>query len=489
MKKMLFFLMLIGMLTSCLNDYLEVEPLNDISTEVYWKSEKDVRAALNAAYAHLQNAYKVGYLAWTEARSDNFLGNSAGAYPTQNLCFNRLESSLPQCDWNHWYKMVSSANYAIYFIPTMNGMMAESKQNHLLSEAYFLRAFAYFSLYRIWGDVPLITEPVLKKSEVIKPFKQSKEKVMELIKADLAKACQLVDNTQTEIFLYSPGALYALCTDVAMWNKDYDAAIDYSQKLIDLNRYSVEGVSFKQVCSNAQTKDNIWTLKWSFSSNGANNIVGTYYNSASPYIPTKVIYEKWQQWEGWSGTYDVRRQSTIDSSRVLSYLNNHVNRMPTVSRIWKWSPSVAEIPENLREAYIPMYRYADILLLRAEALNHKGHFAEAIGEMNKIRRRAGLKEKTLDYYTNMGNSGNITELIEDDLLQERQFELFAEGKRWFDLMRTGRAMSVMNAHYQGYITNYGGKNFRLFTEEWQLYWPVHQNILNENGNLTQLGSY
>lgn len=489
MKKILLFFVGLTLVTSCINKSLDIKPMSDISSEIYWKSEKDVRATLNSAYAHLLNAYKLGFLHWNEARSDNFLGKPSGsAIPYQNIAFNKLDASLPSSNWNNWYSMISVANHTLHFVPGMDNVMSEARRNHLLSEAYFIRAFAYFQLYRIWGDVPLVTEPALKRTDVTKPPKTDKTQIITFVRDDLKKAIDLVDNGAQEHFIYSPGALYALSTDVAMWLKDYDMAIDCSQKLFDLNKYSVENVDFSLVCSNAQTNDNIWTLKWSFVSNSNNLIVGNYYNSTDLLIPTRVIYEKWQAWEDWSGTIDQRRVATLDISRLSAYGANHVNRTPTLSRIWKWSPGVRAIPENVSEAYIPLYRFADIILLRAEALNKKSRYSEAIDEMNRVRERAGLKEKTLSYYLN-ASSEIDSDLIEEEILQERQFELFAEGKRWFDLMRTQKAISVMNAHYDGYITDYGGIGFKRYTDEWQLYWPIHQDILNENEYLIQTGNY
>lgn len=490
MRKILVFSMMLFLMTSCLNKSLNVEPLSDISSEIYWKSEKDVRATFNASYAHLLNAYKAGFLYWNEARSDNFLGKATGSViQYQDITFNNLNASLPPANWNNWYKMVSIANYALHFIPGMGNVMTIEKRNHLLSEAYFIRAFAYFNLYRIWGDVPMITEPVLKRTDVTKPSKTNKEQIIKLVREDLEKAMTLVNDNEQELFIYSPGALYALSTDVAMWLKDYDMAIDCSQRLFNLNRYSVENVDFSLVCSNAQTKDNIWTLKWSFVNNSYNTIVGYYYNTSDVLIPTRVMYEKWQDWENWSTTIDKRRVATLDMTRMSAYGNNHVNRIPTSSRIWKWTPGVKAIPEDVDEAYIPLYRFADIVLLRAEALNKKERYAEAIEQMNRVRKRAGLTEKTLAYYLN-GSSEVDANLLEEEILQERQFELFAEGKRWFDLMRTQKLVSVMNAHFDGYITNYGGTGFKRYTDEWQLYWPIHQDILNENENLLpQTGNY
>ena len=485
MKKIVGIFSLVLLMSSCLNDFLEIEPLNTVSTEIYWKTENDVRAALNAGYVPLKDAYKKGFFNWYEARSDNFIGSSGGTNPYQNVCFNKLTAALPSCDWNAWYKLVSVANYAIYYIPRMGEVMAENRRDHLLSEAYFLRAYAYFNLYKIWGDVPLVSQPVLKKSDVYKPVRSSKESIMELIKGDLSEAARLVDDSETELYIYSPGALYALCTEVAMWNGDYDGAIGYSQRLYDLNVYTLEGTDFKKVCADPKTTDNIWTLKWSYVLDGANSIVTTYVNSGNLLVPTKEILEKWKEW---GGADDVRRPATLDTTKITAYRDNHIVRMPVGCQIWKWSPGERLGETAYRDCYIPIYRLADIVLLRAEALNRKGDYQGAIDEMNKVRRRAGLAERLLSDYTVSG--GGVDWLrIEDDILQERQFELYGEGKRWSDLMRTGRLESVMNAFYDGYITTYGGRGFIRYTEEWQRYWPVSQDILNENDKLVQTGNY
>lgn len=470
-------------LSSCLNEFLEPEPLNLITHENYWQSESDARAALNAAYAHLQQTYKTGFIFWTEARSDNFIGSSTGAYPYQSVCYNNLSASYPCCNWNNWYKMVSVANYGIHFIPGMTSKLSETKQRHLLSEAYFLRAYAYFNMVRIWGDVPLITEPTLAKSEVTKPSRTEMDLVMQQINRDIDSAVVNVDKNVEELYLYSAGALYALATDVAMWNQDYDRALNFSQQLIDLKRYSLETADFTKICNPANTPDNIWTMAWSYSANGDNSILITYNNSANMVIPTKRIYEKWTEWEEQAGCADLRRLATIDSARISGYGAKHCQRHPTqVVRSWKWSPGEFLVHTDYREMPIPLYRYADILLLRAEACNQMGDMGEAVNLMNQVRRRAGLPDRSVSEFAD-------TEELEDALLQERQFELYAEGKRWFDLRRTGRAKDVMNEHFEGYLKTYGGSGYTLFSEDWQFYWPVHRDIINENENITQTGKY
>ena len=109
--------------------------------------------------------------------------------------------------------------------------------------------------------------------------------------------------------------------------------------------------------------------------------------------------------------------------------------------------------------------------------------------MNIIRQRAGLDDvEESDFY--FENTSNVNEkLLENAILQERQFELYAEGKRWFDLVRTGKAIEVMNTFYEDYSNSYGETNFQLYTDDWQLLWPITQDIMNENLNLKQTGEY
>lgn len=472
-----------SMFSSCLNDFLTVEPLANITNGNYWKSEQDARAALNAGYAHIRKAYVTGYLYWTEARSDNFLGNITGGSPVQNVSLNRLSSDLSQCNWNNWYNLISVANYGLYFMPGMAGSVEESKLNHLMSEAYFLRAFAYFNLYRIWGDVPMITTPTITKSDVTKPRTTGKDTIFSLIIHDLAMADSLVDITVNEKFIYSPAALYALTTDVAMWAKDYEKAVAYSDKLLALGLHSIESVEFADVCRDATTSDNIWTLQWNYTTDGANTITTTLANSGNPLVPTFELYQDWFAWEREFNAIDARRVATIDSAKYKTFNAKHVQSLPSGAQCWKWSPGEHKAQTEYQSCYIPLYRLADILLLRAEALNRLGRMEDAVAEMNKVRARAHLPAKDISYYE--GDS----ERLEEDIWEERRFELYAEGRRWFDLMRTGRVETVMNTYFNGYISKYGGKDFHLFEEEWQQYWPIHQDILNENEHLHQIGNY
>jgi len=488
MKKIIAFLLVALSLTSCLNDFLDVKPESETYSGKFWKTENQARVALTTVYADMQNNFKaINYINWFELRSDNFYGNPVGGtYPFNLININSLSPTHPSADWNGWYKSISTTNYAIHYIPGMSNI-SDLKRNNLLAEAYFLRAYCYFNLIRIWGNVPLIVKPTLTFDDVVKPFRDSSQVVMDsVILKDLNFAVNNVDETQKDVFRFSAGPLYALATDVAMWNHDYAKAVYYSKKLLDLKdagvtRYTlVSGGDFNKVCSSAITDENIWTLKWSYLNNGYNPI--TQYLSFMYVLVSKLVKDNWAT-PDWNK--DLRRYQTIDTTIV--YGGNHLSNPSPNAAMWKYEP-VKRLVLGLNEKFIPLYRLADIILLRAEALNQLGLKTEALLELNKIRTRAGLISKTLTD-KDIVSAPNITYGLESAILQERQFELLGEGKRWFDLLRTGRAKEVMNYHFDNYLNLYGVTNYNKFTDNWQLYWPVYQDNIIENENLTQTGLY
>ena len=388
---------------------------------------------------------------------------------------------------NGMIKSYWNDNYSL--IHKVNDLLDEMSQNPSLTEgdlvnkgeALFVRAFCYFNLARIWGNVPLVEKPTLSLADVEKPTQSPQSQVLDLVGKDLEEAVKLVDEGQNDVFRFNPGALYALYTDYAMWMRDYDKAILYSGKLMDLKRYSLlKGTEFAQVCADGTTSENIWTMKWSYQNNKQNWIIYMMCRTAAPQmIPSEGVKNLWNTEEY---RMDLRRYQTIDTTIV--YASNHISSPNGDASIWKWQQGERVIEAN--EKYVPFYRYADILLLRAEALNKQQRQEEALELLNMIRERAGLSLKTMDDFT---NASDRTLAMEDAILQERQLELLGEGRRWFDLIRTGRAMKVMNDYFENYIEAQTGDVCPRFTDEWQLYWPVYYNNILENANLVQNGNY
>lgn len=488
MKKIIFLFLTLLSLTSCLNDFLDLKPVSETYSAIYWQSEAQAQTALTSIYADMQKNFNpnrgLNYIAWYEMRSDNFYGNpTAGTYTFDQININNLYTTHPSADWNMWYKSIGTANTALYFIPGIP-KLSDLSRNKLLAEAYFLRAYCYFNVVRIWGNAPIITKPVRGFEDVTRPARDSCKLIMDsVIMKDLYQSMKLVDVSQTDLYRFNAGAIYALATDVAMWNHNYALADSCSNILINnatyKARYSlVSTANFYTVVSTATTSENIWTLKWSFVNNGFNAIVESL--SSSYVLVSKEVKDMWGS-TPWS--LDARRTQTIDISVV--YGGNYLTSINGNASMWKYQP-VTRIPTSSNEKYIPLYRLADIILLRAEALNKLGRYAEALTELNKIRTRAGLPSRLITDYS---AAPDKTYAIESDILLERRFELLGEGKRWFDLMRTGRAMTTMNNYFENYLKPGGVTNYKPFTDIWQLYWPVYQNNILENGNLKQTGQY
>jgi starch-binding outer membrane protein, SusD/RagB family len=487
MKKLIILLLATMSLSSCLNDFLDVKPVSSTSSANFWKTENDVRGELNSIYAFMQqnintnNGYN--YMAWYEARSDNFIGSTtATALPMSVVNMNKLSSVLPATDWNVWYKEIAVANNAIYFIPNIVNMATASKNNYL-AEAYFLRAYCYFNLIRIWGDVPMVTTPVITVDQITRPTQTPKKMIMDsLILPDLKSSLAMVSAANTtEIFRFSRGALYSLCTDVAMWNHDFQGAINYSGLLYSLNYKLVAPADFYKVCGTGTTSENIWTLNWSYANNGPNQVVYSLHNTAVPYlVVSDSLRAKWNAAE-WKT--DVRRDQSINAT--VAY-NPDPTQLTQQGVIWKWEPTTRANTTTTNERYIPLYRLADIVLLRAEAYNQLGDTLNALKELNNVRINRGLLSRNATKYK---NAVDVKYALESDILQERQFELLAEGRRWFDLIRTGRVMSVMNNFYTNYLGKGGATNYNLYTASWQLYWPIFQDNITGNPNLKQLGNY
>lgn len=490
MKKLIPIISILLMCSSCLNDFLDVDPVSDISTSIFWKTGEDARAGLNSIYAdfllNFNRSSGGNYMSWYEGRSDNFVGaaTSSDGMPMKLINTNNLNSVHPSTNWNTWYKSISTTNYAITYIPEL-AQTTDQQRNNYLAEAYFLRAFCYFNLVRIWSDVPLVVEPTLTLEEVEKPTQSPQQKVLEQIKLDLEKAIVLTNFTgvKSDVHFFNPAALYCLYAHYAMWTHDYETAEKYTAQVLTMGYTLVNGINFATVCSNGTTSENIWTLKWLFENNGKNNAIYKMNGMNAPQlIPSKAIREAWQL-----GEYidDLRGEQTLN--KALVYGTSHVTDFPKGAAIWKWEPGVGVAETN--EKYIPIYRLGEIMLLRAEALNKLKRPTEALSLLSDVRKRVGLSEiKLTDYGSLTGDA--LVYAIESDILRERQMELIGEGHRWFDLIRTGRAQQVMNDYFENYLKQYDATiTYIKFEHDWQLYSPVLYDNILDNENLKQFGGY
>lgn len=441
--------------TAC-TDILDKDPVSSFSASGFYKTTADAQAGVYGIYDAAQSVFRLNFCYWGEGRADNVQTAQTGESLT--LLSNNLNNTASSADWTALYTMVSRANYAIRYIPDVY-VDDNATGRQLLGQARALRALAYFYLVRVWGDVPFITEPYTSIEQDIFISRTDKETVLDLVEEDLEYAAEnCVDkfNSNNDRIMFTKGSANALLTHVYMWRHKYPEAVTTSDLVLENPLYSLVGIAdWGKMFSASYSKESIFEVGYNDTeTNGLRTLyaVGSY-----------AIYTPSEKWKASIEEGDLREDFVYDTIPV------------DPKAIWKYlGRGESDEVSTPAKQNIILIRLADIMLLRAEALNKIGGAAnkdEALSLLNTIRTRAGLTpfDAEADAIAMYGD-------LESAILHERSVELCFEGHRWFDLVRTGKAISTM-----GPING--------LSNEANLVWPIHQNALNKNPNLVQNSFY
>lgn len=520
MKKILLSTVLLAfiiMLNSC-KKFLEIPPVTAIKTEDFYKSSKDMTAAMASLYGNFQQAmvgesqFNNKYTMWGEARSDNYErgGNSNSTYAELQL--NGLTAGNPFTDWSSMYKVINIANLNLKYLPGI----AETEINKALvspliitdnlAQSRAMRAIAYFYIVRTWGDAPIRLEPYENANLEASQPRESVSKIFnEVIIPDLEYAYANLNKGNYSVFRINNGAVCAALVDVYMWRKDYENAkkwfvllgkartpttkATYGGTLItDLE----PAANWNKIFSEPQNStEAIWNIHWDNTKNGCPCMAGvsTSPNNTPLVIDFNIFYD-------WPLKYptDIRHRATYDIAKTDAR-----------DRVWKYykgtgtvgtttyTVAAADRDANTSSVLLTMYRLADQYLLYAEALNKTGDKANALKYLNFIRKRANVPEYTTASPEVSVSAGILDEnKLEAAIIQERQYELFAEGKRWFDLVRTDRVISIMDPIIKARQIRSGvlaAEATGWGTDTRKYLWPINRNVLNSNSLLVQNAPY
>lgn len=438
---------------SC-DDILDKEPISTFSASGFYQTESDCEAGVYGIYDAVQSTFSTNFAYWGEGRADNVKTEQTGE--AMYLMDNNMTVSLASGDWTNLYTIISRANYAIKYIPEIYDEN-DAAGNMLIGQAKALRALAYFYLVRVWGDVPLITEPYTSVDQDIFVSRTDQETVLDQIETDLtyaAKYCNDRYNSDKDRILITKGGANALFTQVHMWRKEYEKALETSELVLNNSLYSLVTTmdDWSDMFISGYSDESIFEIGYDETDqkNGLRTLyaVGSY----SIYVPS----------DEFKTTYE------IEDARI-PYVYDTTLAEPKA--IWKFlGKGVSDEVSDRYDCNIVMIRLADIMLLRAEALTQvggSGNIAQALSLLNTIRERAGLAafETQADAEAMYGD-------LESAILHERSVELCYEGHRWFDLVRTGKAISTMNP-------------INGLSNESNLVWPINNNIINGNPNIEQ----
>lgn len=468
MKTIKYFLILfVVVLFGCGKEFLERSPISNMNEVDFYKTEKDLTTAMWSAYSSLYKLYGpeslpsfFGELMSDNAYSDNTAGTVQDYESFENHTMNP-NNTLVQGYWNNYYSALFVVNNVI---AKSEGVDFTSK-DALIAEVRFLRALYYFDMVRAWGDVPLVTKPLL----ISEAYAQGRTPAVEVYKqivADLDFAVSKLPVKTSKRFAGAPcqEAANALLGKVYLTMGDKTKAAETLLKVYgkfslvpyaDLwNKTKKNGAESIFEIQYKGGKSNPYSLYWAMFSPLDNRIVTAWGGGMN-----QVTTDLWNAYE----TGDPRRDISIQDGYKTAAGATVAVKFPI-----KWKDITAEL-DGLREASdnnFIVLRYADVLLMLTEATGDAKY-------MNEVRTRVALPLYGAAGYPAKYNTVDLA------CEHERQVELALEFHRWFDLKRTGRAIAV--------IKN-SSKNITIDANHLVL--PIPLEVITQNPNvITQNEAY
>ena len=452
MKKILVLASLATLLiTSCGDSFFDLEPASSVTIDKVYKTASDYNVAVIGCYAKLQSQVNF-YTECCEYRSDNLsLGApTAGTQDRYDIDHftEKPSNGILSSYWANFNNNVYRCNLLLDQIDGAN--FAENLKKQYKGEAMFIRALNYFNMYRIWGGVPA-TKHVVSAAEALKVARYSDEQMFDLIAGDLK---EIVDNnylpetySSADMGRATSGAAKALLGKVYLTFHKWTEAKDILSQLI--GKYQL--VSPIAQVFNVDNKNN-------------NEIIFA------------VHFNKEIEGEGHSYWYNLTNASD-DTNQTSSLLNTfptgdarkdlitYVQVEKNVRLMNKFYDTKSPTFKTVGNDQI-LLRYADVLLMYAEALNEIQYDASegslALKYLNAVRQRAGISNLTAKQLPTQ-------EKFRKGILVERQREFPYEGQRWFDLVRMGFAKSVMAEN-------------GVEIKDYQLLFPIPQQEIEKVGD-------
>lgn len=479
-------MLLMFFIMSC-DDLLEVENHSTIPVANFPANVEEAEAILIGSYDQVRDYVNNGSnLKFYEDRGDAFevgiVGGPTDEY-NQNLFSGNGES------WTTYYGTIQNINILLAEVPKF--AESDTRAQNVLAQAYFLRAYTYFTLARIWGDVPIVTEPVTSPDREYVGRSPAAE-VFELINADIENAINNFSSDKvTDIYKASKPAAYALLAEVKMWSGKVlgGGENDFADAIEAIDFVEKSGVSlvqeFGSIFDNKKNPEIIFSIFFDLNEQAGMYArlvsakeadIGNINLSLNPDLPisfgntSRHVYSVSAQIRGLFKYPNDQRQNR-SFLPILQQDGPDAGSEPDVRSYHQTKfPGTVFNNERQYDNDIIVYRLADMLLLKAEAYAALNELDNAKIYLDLVRNRAGIGSYTgpLDKTS-----------LEMEILDERGRELFLELKRWHDLVRYHRAGTI---NIYSYVPMLNGKDIPV-------YWPVSENIIVLNDKIVQTDGY
>jgi len=477
MKKYIIYICMGVALGSC-SDFLDLQPEYQISENSFYKDAKDFETALVGNYAGLQGLHNASLINLGDLTTDN----SEIKWTSPTISETECDEMNPTASndflntvWTTCFATIARSNNVLSRLDAVN--LTDAQKNQFKGESLFLRAYSYFYLVRIFGNVPVVNVSFRSPDEIMN-FDMTRKPVSEvysIITSDLTEAASLLNGvTLPSKSQASSGAAKTLLGKVYLTNKQFDLAKNVLKEVIDQKTYSLNP-DYKKLFTNGndELQESIFEVKYMSGNLGEGNSFSSIFTPArfdmaifpgnmqgsGRVLPTRQMSNSYE-------TGDLRRSASIGDSVRLN-TGKYEKELYGLKFVDFTTGIVGDGGINFTSL-----RYADVLLMYAEALNETNGTADAHTYINLVRARAGLKP--LGALTKT----DLTLALE----QERKVEFFLEGHRWFDLVRTGRVQTVMNKYFQD-----NGLSFTVANHE--LIMPIPLREIDINPKLGQNPGY
>jgi hypothetical protein len=462
MKKSIFLLLLLG-LSACQKDFLDKSPIVGVTEENFYRTEQDAIAGVNAAYATLQfQLSPAGHFRWFwgDIMSDDAIKGGSGDNDVNALL--QLETfrgpvntDLLEAEWGANYEGIYRANVVLEKVPAIN--MDDKLKARILGEAKFIRAWNFYNLVTMFGGVPL-ADHVLAPSEYNLP-RASADQVWDLIERDLTEASAVLWNRSEYSFAdvgrITKGAAQALLVKTYLWRKKWADARDLAAVIVASNEYQLTP-NYADIFTLAgeNNEESIFEIQYmnasggNWGKNNANegSFTNVFQRARGQFagfgfnIPTQDFVDEFFR----EGFEDPRLKSTV--FRVGEPMGDRgvftlaaTGDMPHIYYPKKYFNNKSEDapfgdPNPNGGSNDRVIRYADVLLMHAEAAYQTGDETTARNSLNQVRARVGIPA--------VGFSGPA---LLEAIYRERRIELGLEAHRFFDLVRTGKAPQVLGS--------------------------------------------
>jgi len=469
----------------CKKTWLNVNPAGNTAATQFWKTQADATQAVSAMYANLHEWSNIAFasIAVESMGSDDVNKGSRADDATfmndfHNFSANSGEGQISDF-WGGEYKTINFANQILDNVPGIS--MDASLKNRYLAEAKFIRAWCYFRLVRAFGDVPLRLHVPKGASEYNIP-RTPKAQVWTAIETDLTDAAAVLPQTYgaADIGRITKGAALALHAKAAMYQAKWADVLNYTNQVMGLGYTLFPNYEQMFRTNNKNNSESIFEIQCNLVPNnpdasnsqysqvqGVDGSTGGGWGFNVPSASLAAAYE----------TGDPRRDATIifrgettpegdviPTSGGNSSMYNQKSYVP-------FSLYVSGFNEGCQQNKICL-RYADVLLMNAEANNEQGNAVAALASLELVRARARA-----------GNNAILPAVTTTDkvalrtaIWNERHIELAMEFDRYFDVIRQGRAAAL-----------FGGRGWKAGKNE---VWPLPQNEIDLSaGTLVQNPGY